>query len=328
MRFRRLGHSGIPVSEIALGTMMFGAWGNPDVAECELMVRRALDGGVTLFDTADMYDFGRSEEILGTALASVSRDSYVLATKCGNPMTFSDPSQGGLSRRWIVQACDESLRRLGVDYVDLYQAHRPDPDTPLDESLAAFDELVHAGKVRAIGTSCFSEAQIDELAALAGSAGLTSPTTEQPPYSILARGIETEIVPACRRHDIGLLVWAPLNGGWLTGKYQVGDGEAASRALRQPEHFDHRDAAIRARKRALVTQLQDVAAAAGLTITQLAIGFALATAEVSAALIGPRTLAQLDDLLTAGAPVLGAETLAAIDAIVAPGTNVNPADAS
>lgn len=327
MRLRRLGHSGIPVSELALGTMMFGAWGNPDEAECTRMVRRALDAGITLFDCADIYDRGRSEEILGAALAGVSRDSYVLATKCGNAMSDTDPSMRGLSATWIERACEDSMRRLGVDFIDLYQAHRPDPDTPLEESLAAFDRLVQAGKVGAIGTSCFTAEQLDELARISARTGIVAPATEQPPYSILARGIEVDIVPACARHDMALLVWAPLNGGWLTGKYQDGAGEDRSRAQREPDHFDHADAAMRDRKRSLVAQLIGVASGAGLTITQLALGFVLANEHVAAALIGPRTLAQLDDLLANGAPVLSPEVLDAIDAVVSPGTNVNPKDA-
>ena len=306
---------------------MFGAWGNPDEAECAAMVRRALDAGITLFDCADIYDRGRSEEILGAALAGVPRGSYVLATKCGNPMSDSDPSMRGLSAAWIERACEDSMRRLGVEYLDLYQAHRPDPSTPLEESLVAFDRLVEAGKVGAVGTSCFTAEQLDELARLAGRSGLVAPATEQPPYSILARGIEVDIVPACARHDMALLVWAPLNGGWLTGKYQSGAGEGGSRAQREPDHFDHADAAMRDRKRSLVADLIGVASGAGMTITQLALGFVLANAHVAAALIGPRTLVQLDDLLAAGAPELSADVLDAIDAIVPPGTNVNPKDA-
>jgi aryl-alcohol dehydrogenase (NADP+) len=327
MRTRRLGRPGLPVSEIGLGTMMFGAWGNPDPTVCAGMVRRALDAGITLFDTADIYDRGRSEEILGAALAGIPRDEFVLATKCGNPMHDTDPTMRGLSPVWIARACDDSLRRLGVDHLDLYQAHRPDPTVPLEESLGAFHELVLAGKVRAIGTSCFGADRIDELARLADERGWTPVTSEQPPYSILARGIESEVVPACRRHDLALLVWAPLNGGWLTGKYQNDAGGVGSRAQREPDHFDHRDAAMRETKRTLVARLQDIASAAGVTLTALALGFVLATPEVGSALIGPRTPEQLDDLLGAGAPILDSDTLRAIDAIVAPGVDVNPADA-
>ncbi len=326
---RRLGHSGMEVTSIAFGAMMFGSWGNTDVDECHRMVDHAIDAGITLFDTADMYDDGASETILGQALRG-RRDRVVLATKVGNPMAY-DPERSGLSRRWIVQACDDSLRRLQVDHVDLYQMHRPDPSTPIDETLAAFDELVAAGKVLAIGTSTFSPAQIDDVNQRAAELGTARPTSEQPPYSALARGIEPGVVPACRRHDLGVIVWAPLNGGWLTGKYQGLVDDSESRALRQPDHFDHGNEAIRVEKHALVEQLTTVAGEAGLTLKQLALAFVLDDPTITAAIIGPRTLEQLDDLIATtqlpGGLVLPAGARDAIDRIVAPGRNVNPADA-
>lgn len=326
---RRLGHSDIQVSSIAFGAMMFGQWGNTDVDECQRMVHSALAGGITLFDTADMYDDGASETILGQALHG-HRDQVVLATKVGNPMA-GDMYRSGLSKRWIIQACDDSLRRLQVDHIDLYQMHRPDASTPIDETLAAFDELVTAGKVLAIGTSTFSPDQIDDANRRAIELGVARPTSEQPPYSALARGIENEVLPACRRHDLGVIVWAPLNGGWLTGKYQGVADDAASRALRQPDHFDHGNAAIRVQKHAMVEQLAAVAAQAGLTLKQLALAFVLDDPAITAAIIGPRTLEQLDDLLATahlpGGLVLPDGVRAAIDAIVAPGRNINPADA-
>ena len=330
---RTLGHSGIEVSSLAFGVMMFGKWGNTDVAECHRMVARALDAGVTLFDTADMYDDGTSETILGEALRG-HRDRVVLATKVGNPMG-GDRARSGLSRRWIMQACDDSLRRLQVDHIDLYQMHRPDPATPIDETLAAFDELVKSGKVGAIGTSTFSAAQIDEIHARATAMGVTRPTSEQPPYSALARGIESEVLPACRRHDVGTIVWAPLNGGWLTGKYQDGVDAASegasdtqSRALRQPDHFDHGQEVIRAEKQKLVAKLIEIASGAGMSLKQLALAFVLDDPTITAAIIGPRTFAQLDDLLTLGPLELPTGVRDAIDAVVAPGRNINPADAS
>lgn len=322
---RTLGHSGLQVSELALGAMMFGRWGNTDVAECHRMVHRAIDAGITLVDTADMYDDGASEEILGAALIG-RRDQVVLATKVGNPMD-GDPVRSGLSRRWIEQACDDSLRRLQVDHIDLYQMHRPDPATPIEESLEAFDRLVSSGKVGAIGTSTFSAAQLDELHALAGDRGWARPTSEQPPYSALARGIETEVLPALRRWDVGAIVWAPLNGGWLTGKYQSVDGDTTSRAQRQPDHFDHRDEAMRAEKRALVAELIAIADEHTMSQPQLALAFVLDDPSVSAAIIGPRTYEQLDQLLTLGPLVLPEGVRARIDAVVTPGRNVNPSDA-
>jgi aryl-alcohol dehydrogenase-like predicted oxidoreductase len=323
---RKLGHGGPEVGALALGTMMFGRWGNPDPDACRRMVDIALDAGIDLLDTADIYDFGVSEEIVGAAIAG-RRERVVIATKVGNAMS-DDPAERGLSRRWIHASCDASLCRLGVDRIELYQMHRPDPDQPLEASLAAFDELVAAGKVGAVGTSTFSAAQLEELQRLAADHDWIRPTSEQPPYSVFVRGIESEVLPMCRRHQIGVLVWAPLNGGWLTGKYQRDDVEADSRAFREPDHFDHRDAGMRARKRELVDRLAAVAAEAGITLSQLAIGFALANPAVTAVLLGPRTPEQLSELLDPLPSPLDGDVLAAIDDIVPPGTTINPADAA
>ena len=325
---RTLGHSGIEVSSLALGAMMFGNWGNPDIDECHRMVARSLDAGITLFDTADIYDDGASERMLGKALKG-HREGVVLATKAGCPMD-SDPQRSGLSRRWIMRACEDSMRRLQVDYIDLYQMHRPDSTTPIDETLAAFDDLVTSGKVRAIGTSTFNAAQLDEVHARAVALGVTRPTSEQPPYSILARGIENEVLPACRRHNLGVIVWSPLNGGWLTGKYQKGapgSEEALSRALRQPEHFDHSQEPIREEKQKLVAALIKIAKKADMSLKQMSLAFLRDDPTITSSIIGPRTLAQLDDLLSVGSLELPAGVRDAIDKVVAPGRNVNPADA-
>lgn len=312
------------VSALALGTMMFGAWGNPDEEQCARMVDLALDGGINLFDTADIYDDGRSEEILGAALRD-RRDDVVLATKFGNPMGV-DPNRRGGSRRWIRRAVEDSLRRLQTDRIDLFQMHRPDPTTPLDETLDALDDLVRAGKVLAIGTSCFPAEQLVEAQWIAESRSLVRPRSEQPPYSIMARGVERAVLPTCRRHDVGVLVWAPLNGGWLTGKYRRDQPPPVeSRADRQPDHFDHRSD-WRAVKLDIVEQLSEIAQSAGVSLTQLALGFVLAHPAVSSALIGPRTPEQLIDLLGAADTRLDSDVLAAIDAIVDPGTDINPAD--
>ncbi len=326
MRYRTLGHSGIEVSTLSLGTMMFGSWGNSDESECHRMVDLAIDAGVTLFDTADIYDQGVSEHILGDALRG-RRGKVVIATKCGNPMG-DDPSHRGLSKRWITQACEDSLRRLDVECIDLYQAHRPDPDTPIEETIEAFEELIGAGKIRAYGTSTFSAAQLEAAHRAAAAKGATAPTSEQPPYSILARGIEAEVLPALGRAHVGAIVWAPLNGGWLTGKYQdAAAPDAESRAERKPDHFDHGQEAIRAAKLAAVDQLQAIADAAGISLVQLALGFVLAGEVVSSAIIGPRTLPQLEQLLEAGHVDLPGDVLAAIDGVVASGVNINQDDA-
>jgi aryl-alcohol dehydrogenase-like predicted oxidoreductase len=324
MQYRELGASGIEVSTLGLGTMMFGQWGNPDEQACRQMVDRALVAGVTLFDTADIYDFGVSEEFLGRALAG-RRDGVVLATKVGNAMS-DDPQERGLSARWIVQSCESSLRRLQTDHIDLYQMHRPDPDTPLDETLQAFDSLVRAGKVRAVGTSTFTPAQLAEARSGAERLGVTVPSSEQPPYSALVRKAEAEVLPWCRQHGVGVVVWAPLNGGWLTGKYQAETVDGSARAAREPDHFDHRDQAMRQLKRDLVARLANVAEGAGLSLIQLALGFVVSNPAVTSALIGPRTPEQLDSLLDAADVMIPTDVLAAVDEIVSPGLTINPVD--
>lgn len=305
---------------LALGTMMFGSWGNSNVEQCNEMVDIALDHGIALFDTADMYDAGHSEEILGAALAG-RREGVYLATKVGLQVG-DDPAHSGLSPRWIRQACEDSLRRLQTDHIDLYQMHRPDPTVPIADTLGALQQLIEAGKVGAIGTSTFSVAQLAQARAI----GIAVPRTEQPPYSILCRGIENDVLKWCLQHDVQALVWAPLNGGWLTGKYQAGDLDPVGRAALQGDHFDFRDADMRQRKRALVATLVEIAAASGLTIVELALGFVLSHPAVSSAIIGPRTPVQLQDLLAARIAPLSSDILAAIDAVVAPGLTVNPAD--
>jgi aryl-alcohol dehydrogenase-like predicted oxidoreductase len=325
VEIRRLGSSGIDVSALGLGTMMFGAWGNPDRDQCRRMLDMALDAGVTLVDTADIYDFGVSEDMLGEFLAG-RRDRVVLATKFGNA-TDDDLSHRGGSRRWVREAVTESLRRLRTDRIDLYQMHRPDPDVPFEETLGALDEVVREGLVGAVGTSCFPSEQLVESQWIAARCGFVRPTSEQPPYSILCRGVERAVLPMCRRYQVGAIVWAPLNGGWLTGKYRRGEAPPeASRAAREPDHFDH-GTGWRETKLDLVERLEAVASEAGVSLTGLALGFALAHPAVSAVLIGPRTPEQLAGLLDLADVRLDGETLAAIDAIVPPGTDVNPADA-
>ena len=322
---RRLGSSGIEVSAFGLGTMMFGAWGNPDREQCRRMLDMALDAGITLVDTADIYDFGVSEDMLGEFLAG-RRDRVVLATKFGNAMD-DDPLHRGGSHRWVREAVTGSLRRLRTDHIDLYQMHRPDPDVPFEETLGALDELVREGLVGAVGTSCFPSEQLVEAQWIAARRAFMRPTSEQPPYSILCRGVERAVFPMCRRYDVGALVWAPLNGGWLTGKYRRGEAPpTASRADREPDHFDH-GSDWREAKIDLVEQLDKVATEVGVSLTGLALAFALAHPAVSSVLIGPRTPEQLADLLNLADVRLDDDTLDAIDAIVPPGTDVNPADA-
>ena len=312
-----------PISRLGLGTMMFGAWGNPDRTDCRRIADIALEAGISLFDTADVYDRGIGETIVGDVIAG-RRDRVVLATKVGNPMS-DDPDDCGLSGRRIIASCDDSLRRLRVDHIDLYQMHRPDPRTPLLESIGAMQQLIEAGKVRAWGTSTFPAHLLAEVHRSCAEHGLIPPATEQPPYSVLCRSIEREVVPLCRRHGVGLLTWAPLNGGWLTGKYALGP-TADSRAVREADHFDHGDESMRSIKLRSVDRLEEIAANAGLTVTEMAVRFVLSEPSVAACLLGPRTPAQAEQLCAITPEPLPGDVLAAIDAVVAPGVTINPAD--
>ncbi|MCU0261804.1 MAG: aldo/keto reductase, partial [Ilumatobacteraceae bacterium] len=294
MELTDLGRTGVKVSRFGLGTMVLGAWGNTDRAECERIVHRALDAGVNLVDTADVYAFGESEEIVGAAIRG-RRDDVVLATKFHNPMG-TDPNRRGNSRRWIRMALHDSMRRLGVDHVDLYQVHRPDPATDLEETVDALTDLVRAGDIGYWGTSTFPASDLVELCWVADRRAVARPHTEQPPYSILCRGIEREVLPVCRRHGIGVLTWSPLAGGWLTGKYRRDDlAPAGSRGATNPDHFDGGNPV----KLDAVERLAAIAADAGLTLTQLSLAWAASHPAVSSVLLGPRTEAQLDELLTA-----------------------------
>jgi aryl-alcohol dehydrogenase-like predicted oxidoreductase len=324
MEHRVLGRTGIHVSRFGLGTMVLGAWGNTDRDECRRIINEALDAGVNLVDTADVYGAGENEEIVGEAI-SARRDDVLLCTKFHNPVgNQTDPNRRGNSRRWIMTAIDDSLRRLGVDHIDLYQVHRPDPDTAIDETVAALNDLVTAGKIRAWGTSTFPAEQIVEAQWAAERRGLAGPHTEQPPYSIFSRGVENSVLPTARRYGMGVLVWSPLAGGWLTGKYRRGESAPpGSRADTNPDHFDVGNEA----KFAAAERLAAIAAAAGVSLTHLSLAWVVEHPAVTAALIGPRTIEQLHDLLGAADLRLDAATLDAIDEVVAPGRNLNDGDA-
>ncbi len=323
---RDLGRTGVKVSRFGLGTMVLGAWGNRDRDECLRIIGRALDAGINLVDTADVYGAGENEEIVGEALRG-RRDEVVLATKFHHPvgdlLPGDDPNRHGNSRRWIVRAVEDSLRRLGTDRIDLYQVHRPDPSTDITETVDTLTDLVRSGKILAWGTSTFPAAEIVEACWAADRRGVAGPHTEQPPYSIMCRGIERDVLPTCRAHDIGVIVWSPLSGGWLTGKYRRDDpAPIGSRASTNPDHFDGRNPA----KFDAVERLATIADDAGLTLAHLSLAWATEHPAVTAALIGPRTEAQLDDLLGGLDVVLGSDVLDAIDDVVAPGTDLNPAD--
>lgn len=305
--------------------MMFGSWGNPDEPECRRMVDMALDAGVNFVDTADVYDHGVSEEIVGRALKG-RRDGVVLATKVFNQMGEDRNSRGG-SRRWIRRAVEDSLHRLETDRIDLYQLHRFDRSTDLDETLGALSDLVHEGKVLAIGSSTFPAEVIVEAAWVADKRNRERLSTEQPPYSILARGIESAVLPTCERLGLGVLVWSPLNGGWLSGKYRRGsEAPADSRAHTYAEHFGF-DSPVGERKLDAVEQLVLIAEELKRPLSHLGLAFVLAHPAVTSAIVGPRTPEQLADLLGVADFEIGADVLERIDAIVAPGTNLDPNDA-
>jgi aryl-alcohol dehydrogenase-like predicted oxidoreductase len=325
MEHRQLGRTGTQVTPLCLGAMMFGAWGNPDHDESIRIIHRALDAGINFIDTADVYSRGESEEIVGKALAGGRRDNVVLATKVHGTMG-DDPNERGNSRRWIMRAAENSLRRLGTDWIDLYQIHRWDPDTDLDETLGALTDLVRQGKVRYVGSSTFPPSAIVEAQWVAERRGRERFRCEQPPYSMLVRAIEADVLPTCRRYGMGVITWSPLAGGWLSGRWRSGQAPpGSSRADRLPHRFD---LSIPANQRKLdaVEQLAQLAEEAGHTLIELAIAFAIRHPDVTAAIIGPRTMEQLESQLPAAGVQLSDDVLDRIDAIVAPGTLINPAD--
>jgi len=326
MQHRPLGRTGVSVSQFCLGTMMFGSWGNPDHDESIRIIHAALDAGINFIDTADVYGAGESEEIVGKALAG-RRDDVVLATKFHNPMG-DDLNQRGNSRRWIMRAFEDSLRRLGTDWIDVYQVHRPDPSTDVEETLSALTDLVRQGKVRYIGSSTFPASQIVEAQVAARDRNLERFVTEQPPYSILVRGVEADVLPTCARHGIAVMCYSPLAGGWLSGRWRKDTGQQeSSRAGRLPERFDLSNP-YNQRKLDAVEELAHLAEQAGLTLIQLAIAFAASHPAITSPLIGPRTMEQLETQLAAADVVLSADVLDRIDEIVPPGITINPADSS
>jgi aryl-alcohol dehydrogenase-like predicted oxidoreductase len=313
------------VTPLCLGAMMFGEWGNPDHDESVRIIHRALDAGINFIDTADVYSRGESEEIVAKALAGGKRDNVVLATKFHGTMG-DDPNEFGNSRRWIVREVENSLRRLKTDWIDLYKVHSPEEDTDIDETLGALSDLIHQGKVRAIGSSTFPASQIVEAQWVAEKRGRERFVCEQPPYSMLIRGIEDDVLPTCSRYGMGVIPWSPLGGGWLSGKWRKGaETPQSSRAERLPQRFDLSIPGNQAKLEA-TEQLALLAEEAGMTLIEMAIAFVINHPVVTAAIIGPRTMEQLESQLTAAEVTLSADVLDRIDEIVPPGTNVNQAD--
>ncbi|WP_433432459.1 aldo/keto reductase [Nonomuraea sp. CA-141351] len=330
MQYRTLGSTGVQVSSLCLGAMMFGKWGNPDHDESIGIIRTALDAGVNIIDTADLYSGGESEVIVGKAIAG-RRDDVVLATKVSSPMG-PGPNERGASRRWIVRACEQSLRRLGTDHIDLYQVHRPDPATDLDETLGALSDLVRAGKIRYAGSSTFTPSAIVQAQWTAERRQRERFVCEQPPYSLLVRGVEADVLPTCEAYRMGVLAWSPLAGGWLSGRWHREAADPSSHRTRTMpfRHTSaHYDLSIPANQAKLdaTTELSGIADEAGLTLIQLALAFVTTHPAVSAAIIGPRTTEHLHDQLSAADIVLEPAVLDRIDSIVAPGTDLNPDDA-
>jgi aryl-alcohol dehydrogenase-like predicted oxidoreductase len=324
MNHRTLGRTGVKVSPLCLGAMMFGAWGNPDHDDSVKVIHAALDAGINFVDTADVYSEGESEEIVGKALVG-RRDDIVLATKVHAPMG-KDPNMTGNSRRWIIRECEASLRRLGTDYIDLYQIHRPDPSCEIDETLAALSDLIHSGKVRYVGSSTFLASEIVEAQWTAERRNRERFVCEQPPYSILVRAIEADVLPTCERYGMGVIPWSPLGGGWLSGKWRKGADPKSRRAARVPDRYDLAKPENQ-RKLEAADALANIADKAGVSLVHLAVAWVINHPAVTAAIIGPRTMEQLTTQLGAADVTLDAETLDAIDEVVPPGTNFGWADA-
>jgi aryl-alcohol dehydrogenase-like predicted oxidoreductase len=325
MEYRPLGRTGVHVSKLCLGTMMFGAWGNTDHEDSVRIIHAALDAGINFVDTADVYSAGESEEIVGKALKG-RRDDVVLATKFFMPMG-DDPNRRGGSRRWIVDAVEDSLRRLGTDWIDLYQVHRPSPDTDVDETLGALTDLVRQGKIRSIGSSSYSGSEIVEAQWVARDRRLERFRTEQPPYSLLTRGIELDVLPTAQRHGMGILTYSPLGGGWLSGKWTADSSPTSPARQRLAARFDM-SLPENQRKLEAVEQLAQVAQDAGVSMIELAIAFVVIHPAVTSAIVGPRTMEQLESQLSSADVVLDTAVLDRIDEIVKPGVNLNPADTS
>ena len=330
MEYRGLGPTGMRVSPLCLGTMMFGAWGEPDHDTSIRVIHAALDAGVNFVDTADIYAQGESEEILGKALRG-RRENVIVATKFHGPMDVpvgekGDPNQWGNSRRWVVQEVEHSLRRLQTEWIDLYQVHRPDGETADEETLGALSDLQQQGKIRAFGSSTFPAHHVVQAQWTAERRGLRRYVTEQPPYSLLVRGVEADLLPVAQQYQMGVLPWSPLAGGWLSGRFRKGGEASSRRAALLPDRYDLERPENRAKLEA-VEELALLAEEAGLTLIHLALAFVMQHPAVTAPIIGPRTMEHLEGQLGAMDVALSGDVLDRIDEIVPPGRNVNPADA-
>jgi aryl-alcohol dehydrogenase-like predicted oxidoreductase len=326
MEKRFLGRTGVPVSKLCLGAMMFGAWGEKDHGESIRIIHRALDAGIDFIDTADVYSAGESEEIVAKALAGGKRDGVFLATKVGLRMG-DDPHRKGASRRRIIDGVNDSLRRLDTDWIDLYQLHRPDPRTDIDETLSALSDLVHQGKIRYFGHSTFPVSELVEAQWTSRERGHEVFRCEQPPYSILTRAIEYDVLPTCERYGMGVIAYSPLAGGWLSGRYTRESTQGPESGARLANRFDP-SVPENQRKLEAAIELGELAAEAGMTLVEMSLAFVLRHPAITAAIIGPRTMEHLESQLPAAEIELSDEILDRIDEIVAPGTTINAIDNS
>jgi aryl-alcohol dehydrogenase-like predicted oxidoreductase len=325
VEYQVLGRTGLRVSSLCLGTVAFGRSGEPDHEKSVRIIHAALDAGINFVDTADMYSGGESEIIVGAALRG-HRDQVVLASKGSSPMG-PDPNMQGGSRRWLMRACEDSLRRLGTDRIDVYQIHRPDPDTDLDETLGALSDLIHQGKVLYAGSSTFPASMIAEAQWVAEQRSRERFVCEQPPYSMVVRDAEADVLPTCQQHGLGVMTWSPLGGGWLSGRWRAGTTRIESnRSSLRPERFDLTLPANQ-RKLAAVDRLARLAEENGLSLIHLAIAFVMSHPAVTSAIIGPRTMEHLESQLGATGVRLPADVLDRIDEIVPPGSNFGGPDA-
>ena len=335
MEYRSLGRTGIQVSPLCLGAMMFGAWGEPDHDKSIKTIHTALDAGINFIDTADVYSQGESETIVGKALANGKRDDVILATKVNIQMgvpvdspvgTKGDPNQRGNSRRWIVREVENSLRRLNTDWIDLYQVHRPDRDTDIEETLSALTDLQRQGKIRAFGSSTFPAHQMVQAQWVSERRGLGRFVTEQPPYSLLVRGIEADVLPVAQEYGMGVLPWSPLAGGWLTGGYRKGkELPDSKRRNRMPARFNIENPDNQ-RKLDAADALGRLADEAGLPLIHLALAFVIQHPAVTSPIIGPRTTEHLRSQLGATEVKLSTDILDKIDEIVPPGATIARSD--
>lgn len=325
MKYRVLGRTGLKVSELCLGTLMLGSWGKNNLDNSELIIKKALQKGINYFDTADSYSNGESETILGTCLKKFNkRDKVIIATKVNSPMG-ADPNARGSSRRWIIKAVDDSLRRLQTDWIDIYQLHRPDPDTDLEETLSVLQDIVKQGKIRYYGTSTFPVSSLVESQLITKDFGTISPSIEQPPYSLLAREIENEVLPVCQKYRIGVSIWSPLAGGWLSGKISSDADVMTDRSKYWADRYDMTKA-VNQNKLQTVIKLNEVCKEFGISLNQLAIAFTLNHPGVTSAIIGPRTIMHLESVMGAVDLKLNNEILNIIDEIIPPGFTISNDD--